>query len=185
MKKVALAATVGYLAATLALAAWSPASAGEASVVQSTETVTAPAGPPQVLDSYMKPVLNKTTQVTDSEGNTTTETMPMIMERHEKVAIPGNETHVTTVRQENYDASQTTKQVSVKKAVAPRKTVRRVSYRPRPRRYVAYKPVHKYVASANKVQKAEQSTQHTVIQEQTYTSPTTVIERRDPALDDE
>jgi hypothetical protein len=187
MKKTA----VGYLAVAVAMMAWSPAIAQqESSITQRTETVTAPAAPPVVLDSYMKPAYSRVKETTDKEGNTEKEVQPLIMERHEQVAIPGQETHVTTVQEENRNATQTTEKAAVvaapKVVVAHKKAVyhRHVAYRPRRAQHVAYRPTHKYVAVANQSQKTEQQiTNRTVVNEQTIQSPPTVIERRDPALD--
>jgi hypothetical protein len=179
---------VGYLAVAVAMMAWSPAIAQqESTITERTQTVTEPAAAPVVLDSYMKPAYSRVKETTDKEGNTAKEIQPLIMERHEQVAIPGQETHVTTVQEENQNSSQTTQKAAVvePKVVVAHKAVchKHVAYRPRRVQHVAYRPTHKYVAVANQSQKTEQTTNRTVINEQTIQSPTTVIERRDPALD--
>jgi len=43
---------------------------------------------PQVLDSYMKPTVTQTKTVTADDGTKETSSAPIIMERHEKVALP-------------------------------------------------------------------------------------------------
>lgn len=152
--------------------------------------MTSPASPPVVLDSYMKPVVSRTREITDKDGNTEKVVEPLVQERHETVAIPGQETHVTTVHQEQQDTVQSTEQAQTKRVVAHKCVKRHVAYRPRHiqhvacrTHHVAYRPVHKYVAMANKTQKSIQTTNRTVVNEQTIQSPATVIERRDPALD--
>ena len=134
----------------------------------------------------MKPAYSRTKEVTDKEGNTEKVVEPLIMERHEQVAIPGQETHVTTVQQENQNTTETTHQAAASvKPVVAHKTVKHshVACRARRAQHVAYKPRHRYVAVASKSAKTEQNTTRTVINEQTIQSPTTIIERRDPALD--
>ena len=186
MRKMA----VGYLAVAVAMLTWSPAIAQqESSITERTQTVTTPAAAPVVLDSYMKPAYSRVKETTDKEGNTEKEVQPLIMERHEQVAIPGQETHVTTVQEENSNTTQSTQKAAVvaapKAVIAHKKSVyhKHVAYRPRRVQHVAYRPRHKYVAVANQTQKTEQTTNRTVVNEQTIQSPTTVIERRDPALD--
>src|SRR5271166_982088 len=149
---------IGYLGLALAMVTWSPAIAQmESSVSERTETVTTPTSPPVVLDSYMKPVYSRTKQTTDSEGNTEKVVEPLIMERHEQVAIPGQETHVTTVQEEKQTSVESTQQATAPKpviahkaAVAHKYVKRHIAYRPRRAHHVAYKPRHNYVAVADK-----------------------------------
>ncbi len=174
---------VGYLAVAAALMAWSPAIAQqESSTTETTQTVSSPPAAPVVLDSYMKPVVTRTKETTDKEGNVSKDTAPLIMERHEQVAIPGQETHVTTVKEENRSATVGPKTMTVVHHTPVHHT--HVAYRPRPVHHGAYKPAKQHLAVTTRSAKTE-NVSRTVISEQTIQTPTTVIERKDPALDRE
>ena len=175
---LSLLAVIGLT--TLPALAEGDAPAVSTSTVQTTETQTAP---PVVLDSYMKPVYSRTKEVS-SNGETEKVVEPMIMERHEKVAIPGTESTTTTVQTEKTSVPTTvikSQSQSSSKVVAvshPRHIVRHIAHKPVPQKYVAMR-------SASKVEKVEkvQTATRTVVNEERSVTPTTVIDRKDPALD--
>ena len=114
----------GTLAAALAFAGMLSVQADQIT----TTTVAPPTAPVQVLDSYMKPVVTQTKSVTTSDGNTQTSTAPMIMERHETVAVPTSEVTTTTTSStprvvEEEVRTQTAKVATVKKACVRRAPV--------------------------------------------------------------
>ncbi len=165
---LALASTVGLIS--------SPAHSQ--SSVQNTEITTTTAQPaPRVLDSYMKPVYSRTRQITDADGNTEKLEEPMILERHEKVEIPGAETHVTTVEQKQ----QSVQAVKTTTTLAPRK---HVAYRrPRPR-YISHRPRHNYIAMKSHAESQQRKVSTTtVVKDEHIQGESKVLERRDPALD--
>lgn len=172
--------TNAYLLLAVTVSIAMPALAAENVVRETTQTTTTSTAPPVVLDSYMKPTVEQTKEVTDSNGNTEKTTAPIIMERHEQVAIPNTETRTTTVHEEKQAVEQ--KVVPHKSSIVRRKTV---AHRPRPIRHIAFKkPVHKYVAATPKaVETKAISEDRTVIQQQTVSKPATIIDRKDPALD--
>jgi hypothetical protein len=175
--------TSAYLMLAVTVTIAMPALAAENVVRETTQTTTTAPAAPVVLDSYMKPTVEQTKEVTDSNGNTEKTTAPIIMERHEQVAIPNTETRTTTVHEEKQEVEQKAVPVPV-----PHKsqtvTHRTVSHRPRHVRHVAYKkPVHKYVAVQSKATQTKAvSEDTTVIKQETIEKPATIIERRDPAL---
>jgi hypothetical protein len=171
--------TNAYLMLALTVTIAMPALAAENVVRETTQTTTTAPAAPIVLDSYMKPTVEQTKEVTDSNGNTEKTTAPIIMERHEQVAIPNTETRTTTVHEEKQEVEQ--KVVPHKSQIVAHKTI---AHRPRHVRHVAYKkPVHKYVAvKAKETQTKAVSEDTTVIKQETIVKPATIMERRDPAL---
>ena len=84
----------GSLAMAFSFAVMMPALADEVqTTIQTTQP--APLAAPQVIDSYMKPTVTETKSVT-TDGNTQTSTAPLIMERHERVAVPTSDVVKTT-----------------------------------------------------------------------------------------
>lgn len=155
---------------------------GDASVTTSTvQTTETQAAPPVVLDSYMKPVYSRTKEVS-SNGETEKVVEPMIMERHEKVAIPGTESTTTTVQTEKTSVPTTviksqTHTASKVVAVSHPKHVIHVAHKRAPRKYVAMRSASKSVEKVEKVQT------RTIVNEEHSVTPTTVIDRKDPALE--
>lgn len=177
---LSLLAVIGLT--TLPALAEGDAPAVSTSTVQTTETQTAP---PVVLDSYMKPVYSRTKEVS-SNGETEKVVEPMIMERHEKVAIPGAESTTTTVQTEKTIVPTTvikSQSHTAAKVVAshPRHIVRHIAHRTAPKKYVAMRSANK-VEKVEKVEKVQTATR-TVVNEERSIAPTTVIDRKDPALD--
>jgi hypothetical protein len=157
----------GSLAMAISFAAILPVLADEVTTVQTTT----PAAP-QVLDSYMKPTVTQTKSVTTSDGNTQTSTAPMIMERHETVAVPTEDVVKTTtvvapkVTTETYVAKKVChKRVAhvVRRPVVAHRIVRRPSR-------VAY--VHKVTTVQPEVIRQTQVIEHKGV----------IIDRKDPAL---
>lgn len=143
-------------------------------------------GPPVVLDSYMKPTVVQTKETTDANGNVEKSVAPIIQERHEHVMLPSSET--TTTMTEHTGTSQTVKTEAT--AVARR------TFRSAPRRKVAHRVRHhrracvaakpKSVAVAQKTVVEKKVIEPTVIQRQdTTVEKATVIERKDPALNNQ
>jgi hypothetical protein len=175
--------TNAYLMLAITVTIAMPALAAENIVRETTQTTTTAPAAPVVLDSYMKPTVEQTKEVTDSNGNTEKTTAPIIMERHEQVAIPNTETRTTTVHEEKQNVEQKVVPVPHKSQIVTHKTV---VHRPRHVRHVAYrKPVvHKYVATTPKATETRAvSEDRTVIQQETVSKPATIIDRKDPALD--
>ena len=171
------------MAATLTL----PALASENVVRSTTQTTTAAPAAPVVLDSYMKPVVEQTKEVTDSNGNTEKSTSPIIMERHEQVAIPNNEVRTTTVHEEKQQVLE--KQPVLVKPVVPHKSSivrhKTIAHRPRHMHHVAYKkpPAPKYVAVTPQPTATKATSEdRTVVKQELIEKPPTIIERKDPAL---
>ncbi len=175
---LSLLAIIGF--STLPAMADGEAPSVSTSTVQTTETQ---AAPPVVLDSYMKPVYSRTKEVS-SGGETEKVVEPMIMERHETVAIPGSESTTTTVQTEKSIVPTTvikSQAHTASKIVAvshPRRVIH-VAHRRAPKAYVAMKSSK---ASTEKVEKVQTATR-TVVNEERSVTPTTVIDRKDPALD--
>jgi hypothetical protein len=174
---LSLLAIIGF--STLPALADGEAPLVNTSTVQTTETQTAP---PVVLDSYMKPVYSRTKEVS-SGGETEKVVEPMIMERHETVAIPGSESATTTVQTEKTVVPTTvikSQSHSASKVVVlshPRH-VTHIAHRRAPRSYVAMRSSK----ATERVEKVQTATRTTVNEERSVT-PTTIIDRKDPALD--
>lgn len=179
----------GCLAIALTVGLQSVCLADEASV-STTKTTTE--GPPVVLDSYMKPTVVQTKETTDAEGNVQKSVAPIIQERHEHVMLPSSETTTTTTEQR----AAATQSVKTESTAAVAKTTSRVAVAPR--RRVAHHVRHHYractavrprtthVAVAQKTVE-KKVVEPTVIQRQDTTTVdrATVIERKDPALDNQ
>lgn len=164
----------GCLAIALTLGIQSVCSA-QAVYTQSTTTT---AGTPVVLDSYMKPTVVRSREITDSDGNTQRMIEPMILERHERVMLPATETTSSetrtssTVRSESRQLAENTSSRVVRRSC-------KVSHHPR-HHYTAYSHHNVAVASRVTVEKREPA----IIDRQESTiDKSTVIERRDPALE--
>ncbi|MBC8000626.1 MAG: hypothetical protein IAF58_21940 [Leptolyngbya sp.] len=97
-------------------------------------------GPPAVVDSWMQPSYERVRENKDSEGNSNVVREPIIMERHERVVVPVNETQTTTTVYKQPVAVTETKRYVATRPVVRKK---RASYR---RHYVARKPARRYVA---------------------------------------
>ncbi len=168
----------GTLAAALAFVGMLPVLADE---VTTTTTVTPPVAPVQVINSYMKPVVTQTKSVTAPDGSTQTSSAPLIMERHETVAVPTSETTTTkTTLTPKVVEQVTTVQPVVKKAV-----VKRVAQK---KRYVAHKRrhvAHKYVAprAIATTQVRTIAEPQVVQQTQTVETKGVIVDRKDPSLE--
>jgi hypothetical protein len=169
--------------------AQSQAQADPAAETVKTETTTQ--GTPEVVKSYMVPTLNQTKETTDSSGETTKTTAPMIMERHEQVVVPQeNTTTETTIENKPTVVEETIEQKStqkVKPAIKKTSYTRAVTV---PKRHIAHHVVHHHTGPIAQTTN-ENSTivkrtvvdQPTVVQhtEQTVSDPVT-YERKDPSL---
>ncbi|HEY9731256.1 MAG TPA: hypothetical protein V6C89_05055 [Drouetiella sp.] len=149
-------------------------------------TTTKTEGPPVVLDSYMKPTVVQTKETTDANGNVEKSVAPIIQERHEHVMLPSSETTSTVT--EHSGATQTIKTES--------SAVAKSTFRSAPRRVVAHRVRHHYractavkpqhVAVAQKQVIEKKVIEPTIIQRQdTTVDKATVIERKDPALENQ
>lgn len=168
----------GTLAATLAIVGMLPVFADS---VTTTTTVAPPAAPAQVLDSYMKPVVTQTKSVTANDGSTQTTTAPLIMERHETVAVPTSEVTTTTTA----TTPQVVEEVVTKKE-AVKSTVRKVAHKPRvvkKRRHVpvAHKVTSPKVVAETNVRKVLQPA--VIEQTQTVETRGVIVDRKDPSLE--
>lgn len=169
------------LAATLAIVGMLPAFADS---VTTTTTVAPSTAPAQVIDSYMKPVVTQTKSVTASDGSTQTSSAPLIMERHETVAVPTSEVTTTTTA----TSPQVVEEVTTKKAeVKSTATVRKVAHKPR---RVAKKRTHVTVAHKVSAPKVVAETHvrkviepAVIEQTQTVEQKGVIIDRKDPALE--
>jgi hypothetical protein len=175
MKRLLLSSIVS----AFAFAAVMPAQADE--IQTTTQTIQET---PQVVDSYMKPTVTQTKSVTSSDGNTQTSTAPMIMERHERVVVPSSEVTTTTT---SAAPKVTTEEVSKSEARvdAPvRRAVRHhVAYKPR-RQVVAYRHATPHRAVAVSQFRKTTTVEPQVIQQtQTIEQKGVLIDRRDPALE--
>jgi hypothetical protein len=165
----------GCLAIALAMGIHSMCSAEDS--VSTTTTTTA--GSPVVLDSYMKPTVVRTEEKTDSDGNTQRTTAPLIQERHEHVMLPATQTTSTVM-----EHTGGTTAVKTESRVAQR-TDRSVA-KPRISHHARH---HFYTArrqSTHVAQKVivEKRIEPSSFERQDSTvTKSTVIERRDPALD--
>lgn len=155
-------------------------------------TTTSTEGPPVVLDSYMKPTVVQTKETTDAAGNVQKTVAPIIQERHEHVMLPASET-----------TSTVTEHTGSTTAVKTESTVAQSTFRSAPKRKIAHRVRHhrrssaavkskvvavrpRAVAVANKVIVEKRIVEPTIIHRQdTTVSKATVIERRDPALDNQ
>jgi len=171
----------GTLAAALAFAGMLSVHADE---ITTTTVQTPPAAPVQVLDSYMKPVVTQTKSTTTSDGNTHTSTAPMIMERHETVAVPTSQVTTTTTATSPKvveEEVRTAQVATVKKATVHRARVQhRVAHRRH--RVVAHRTVvaPKTVAYTH-VRKVIEP--QVIQQTQTVEQKGVIIDRKDPSLD--
>ena len=164
------------------------AAAVSAQPAETIKTETTTDGPPQVIKSFMVPTMMQTKETTDSAGETTKSSAPMIMERHEQVAVPHEQTtSETTIEKQPAVVEETIEQRKVVKPAAP--AVRKVSYKRacsvQPR-HVAHRVVHHpqhQIASSETVLKRTVTEQPAVVQhtEKTESSPI-IYERKDPAL---
>ncbi len=171
------------LAAALAIVGMLSAQADE---VTTTTTVTPPVAPVQVLNSYMKPVVTQTKSVTTPDGNTQTSTSPLIMERHETVAVPTSETTTTTTTATPRVVEETTTVQPVAKKAVVRRAVSKKRYVARKRHHVAHKVVaRKYVAPrAIATTKVRTVVEPQVIQQtQTVETKGVIVDRKDPSLE--
>jgi hypothetical protein len=150
-------------------------------------TTTKTEGPPVVLDSYMKPTVVQTKETTDANGNVEKSVAPIIQERHEHVMLPSSETTSTVT-----EHSGTTQTVRTESSAA----VARSTFRSAPKRVLAHRVRHhyracapvkpKHVAFAQQVTTEKKVVEPTVIRRQdTTVDKATVIERKDPALDNQ
>ena len=172
------------LSITLALSFQSYAQAQQASMSQSSQT-TSVVGQPQVLDSYMKPTVVRTRESTDADGNVEKTVEPIVQERHEQVMIPTLDTTTTDTRSAAATAVKTeTKQVAT--STARPCAVKKISHHPRHHRYyTAHRTAPAAVASAVTTTASHVTTiQPTTVEHQERTTEhQTIMERRDPALD--
>ncbi|MBS1956144.1 MAG: hypothetical protein JST89_18310 [Cyanobacteria bacterium SZAS-4] len=155
-------------------------------------TTTSTEGPPVVLDSYMKPTVVQTKETTDAAGNVQRTVAPIIQERHEHVMLPASET-TSTVTEHTGSAAVVKTESSVAQSTFRSAPARKVAHRVRHHRrtcasvrprVAVVKP--RAVAVANKVVVEKRIVEPTVIQRQdTTVSKATVIERKDPALDNQ
>jgi len=173
--------TRAYLVIATAATLTLPALAAENVVRETTQTTTTAPSVPVVLDSYMKPAVVQTKEVTDSNGNTEKTSSPIIMERHEQVAIPNTEVRTTTVHEEKQAIQE--KPVVQHKSMIVRHTT--VSHRPKHVHHVAYKkPVYEYVSVKPKaIETQPTSEDRTIVKQEVIQKPATIMERKDPALD--
>lgn len=170
---------LGSIAPALAFAAMLPVQADE--VQTTTQTVQSP---PQVIDSYMKPTLMQTKSVTTDDGSTHTTTAPMIMERHERVVVPETEVQTTTTTSAPKVTTEEVTKTEARVAAPVRKRVtHHTAYRPR-KHYVAHRH-----AAPNRTIAVTHLSKTTIVeppvvqQTQTVREKATLIDRRDPALD--
>ncbi len=154
-------------------------------------TTTSSEGPPVVLDSYMKPTVVQTKETTDAAGNVQRTVAPIIQERHEHVMLPASET-TSTVTEHTGSTTAVKTESSVAQSTFRSAPKRQVAHRVRHRRsYAAVKPKvvavrPRAVSVANKVVVEKRIVEPTVFQRQdTTVSKATVVERRDPALDNQ
>lgn len=171
----------GTLAAALAFAGMLAVHADQ---VTTTTTVAPPSSQPVVLDSYMKPVVTQTKSVTGSDGNTQTSTAPMIMERHETVAVPTSEVTTTTTATSPrvVEEQVTTSKAAVRKTTATRHVTRKRHYVARKRHHVVARA---YVAPKTiAVTHVRKVIEPQIIQQtQTVQNKGMIIDRKDPALE--
>ncbi len=155
-------------------------------------TTTSTEGPPVVLDSYMKPTVVQTKETTDAAGNVQKTVAPIIQERHEHVMLPASETtstvtehtgSTTAVKTESSVAQSTFRSAPQRKIAHRVRHHRRTVASVRPRVAVA-RP--RTVAVAHKVVVEKRIVEPTVVQRQdTTVSKATIMERRDPSLDNQ
>ena len=126
---------------------------------------------PQVLDSYMKPTVTQTKTVTADDGTKETSSAPIIMERHEKVALPSSSVTTTT-----------TVQPQVIKEVVTPKASHKVY---RKHVAVAHKAKHKVASRKNYVAYKKNTVVEPAIVNQTQVIEhrNVIIDRKDPALE--
>ncbi len=142
-------------------------------------TTTTSSGPPVVLDSYMKPTVVRTEEKTDAEGNTQRTIAPLIQERHEHVMLPSTQTTSTVMEH----TGGTT-------AVKTESRVAQSTYRSAAKPRIAHHARHhvsaarrQYVDVAQKVTVERKTEPSTIERQDSTVTKSTVIERRDPALD--
>jgi hypothetical protein len=177
MKRLLLSSLVS----ACAFAALLPVHADE---VQTTTIQTTPPPPlaqPQVVDSYMKPTVTQTKSVTTSDGDTHSSTAPMIMERHERVVVPTSEVTTTTT---SASPKVTTEEFSKSEArvASPRRVIHHVSYRPS-KHYVAHRTAPRNRAIAVTHLRKTVVEPQVIQQTQTVEQRGVIMDRRDPALD--
>jgi hypothetical protein len=143
-----------------------------------------PLSQPQVVDSYMKPTVTQTKTVTTSDGNSQTSTAPMVMERHERVVVPTSEVVTTTTKVAPKVTSEVITQTKVQ--VAGRsKANRKYHVAHKARRHVV---AHRHAATGRtiaftQVRKTTTVEPRIIQQTQTVEQKGVVVDRRDPALD--
>lgn len=159
---------------------------------QSTTVTTTTTTPPVVLDSYMKPVYSQVREQKTPDGGSEKVVEPMIMERHEHVALPQVDTTTTTVMPVQTETQTTELKTKLSKAPVVAKARRHyhkyvASHRPTHpthHRVIARHAPPKKAAVTESVltEKKTVKVQPVVIEQNTIQKPE-VIERRDPALD--
>jgi hypothetical protein len=145
-------------------------------------------GTPEVVKSFMVPTMVQTKETTDSAGDTTKTSAPMIMERHEQVVVPQEQTtSETTIEKKPAVVEETIEQQKCSTTAA-----KKVSYRKpcsAPRHHVAHRTVHhaqhQIAQSTNQISvKRTVVEQPTVVQHTEKTQSNSIIyERKDPALE--
>lgn len=129
--------------------------------------------PTAVLDSWMEPVVSRKREIIKENGERESIVEPLVMERHERVLAPIGE--ITTVTSTKY-AGRT---VKVAENISSRKIAQIKPKRHfRPRKTVAAKAKHRYVAKRTVVETTP------VVVERTERTEhrSMIVERRDPAL---
>ncbi len=158
---------------------------GRASAQTGNETMTTTTkiqGAPKVLNSYMVPTLLQTRETTTADGDTIKETAPIIQERHEQVLLPQEETTTSTTLEKRPVVIEESEQI--RHATATRTAKKPTWAR---HKHVAYRAKKRLASSTmeyTRTKRVEQrpSVAHT---EQTVIDKSMIIERRDPALDDQ
>lgn len=143
-------------------------------------------GPPVVLDSYMKPTVMQTKETTDANGNVEKSVAPIIQERHEHVMLPSSETTTTVTEHSGSTQTVKTDTTAVAKSTFRSAPRRKLAHRVRHHRRAAVAAKPRNVAVAQRVVVQKKVIEPTVIQRQdTTVEKATVIERKDPALDNQ
>jgi hypothetical protein len=169
--------------------AQSQAQADPAAETIKTETTTQ--GAPEVVKSYMVPTLTQTKETTNSNGETTKTSAPMILERHEQVVVPQEKTITeTTIEKKPTVVEETIEQKNTQK-IQP--AVKKTTYTHSavvPKRHIAHHVVrHHSSAVAQSTNQSSTVVKRTVVEqptvvqhtEHTISDPVT-LERKDPAL---
>lgn len=139
---------------------------------------------PTVVDSWMQPAVTRTKSVTSSDGSVEKTVEPMIMERHETVAVP-TETKVTTTTsvtpaQVTQVTNSAVVKTAVKTAVVKRPVVRKKRY---VKRAYHRTPRRQQVAVRHTAQTKTVVVRPQIIQQrQTIEQKSVLITRPDPAL---